>query len=91
MSAGSHTAGGAANAVAPTVEQVAAFLSDYDERQSIPFTRDQRPAAAAAASWVFAYNARCDACLLAADTEPVKGSVLEALLTADRGYLNLSF
>lgn len=91
MSAGSHTAGGAANAVAPTVAQVAAFLDDYDEAQPVPFTSDQRAAASAAAGWVLAYNARCELCFLGEDAQPPMGSALHALLTADRGYVDLRF
>ncbi|WP_432522261.1 hypothetical protein [Kineococcus sp. SYSU DK006] len=89
MSAGSHTAGGAANAVSPAVEQVAAFLDDYERARSRPFSARQRAAAAAAACWVLTYNARCDLCFLPADAEAPAGSALAAVESAGPQYLRL--
>ncbi|NAZ75154.1 phosphotransferase [Kineococcus sp. T13] len=89
MSAGSHTAGGPANAVSPAVEQVAAFLDDYERARSRPFSARQRAAAAAAACWVLTYNARCDLCFLPADAEAPPGSALAAVETAGPAYLRL--
>ncbi|MEZ0166493.1 hypothetical protein AB2L27_17170 [Kineococcus sp. LSe6-4] len=62
MCAGSYTAGGAANAAAPTVAQVTALLTDYQQARPGFLVGEQWAAAAAAACWVLAYNARCEVC-----------------------------
>jgi Ser/Thr protein kinase RdoA (MazF antagonist) len=83
LGAGSYTLGGAVDA-APTVEQVAAFVDDYSRARAVAFTGEQRAAAAAAACWVMAYNARCEVCVLADDADPAPGSSLRALQLAGR-------
>ncbi|WP_328291533.1 phosphotransferase [Kineococcus sp. NBC_00420] len=89
MCAGSYTAGGSANAAAPTVAQVAAFLEDY-QRARPGFVVGEQWAAAAAACWVMTYNARCEVCFLGLEAEPEPGSALGALVVAGRGYLDLA-
>ncbi len=61
--AGSFTEGSTAGASAPSPEEVAAFLADYDGSLERRFTGEQQVVAAAAATWVIAYNARCGVCL----------------------------
>jgi hypothetical protein len=89
LGAGSYTLGGVVEA-APTVEQVAAFVDDYSQARVVAFTGQQRAAAAAAACWVMAYNARCELCFLAPDAGPAPGSSLRALQLAGRQYLGLA-
>jgi Ser/Thr protein kinase RdoA (MazF antagonist) len=89
MSAASHTMAGADDGAAPSPGQVAAFLDDYAASRAAGFTAGERAAAAAAACWTLAYNARCDLFLLPARTAPVPGSALEALLQHRDAYLDL--
>ena len=91
MSAGSHTLGGSTSTAPPSLGQVSAFLGDYDRARAARFTVAQRAAAAAAACWVLAYNARCELSLLGPDAEPAGGSALLALRLVGRGYLDLDF
>jgi hypothetical protein len=91
MSAGSHTLGGSTSTAPPSLEQVSAFLGDYDRARAARFTVAQRAAAAAAACWVLAYNARCELSLLGPDAEPADGTALLALRLVGRGYLDLDF
>lgn len=90
MCAGSYTAGGVANAAAPTVAQVRALLMDYQQARPGFLIGEQWEAAAAAACWVMAYNARCEVCFLGPGAEPATGSALHALTVAGRGYLELA-
>lgn len=69
--------------------QVAAFLDDYALARPGPLD-GRRAAAAAAACWVMAYNARCETYFLAPGADPVAGSALHALGVAGRGYLDLA-
>ena len=89
MCAGSYTAGGVANAAAPTVAQVRALLMDYQQVRAGSLVGEQWSAAAAVACWVMAYNARCEVCFLGSGAEPARGSALHALTVAGRGYLEL--
>lgn len=88
MSAGSHTMGGSAAGSAPTPEQVAGFLSDYDDARGRPFISEERNAAVAAACWTLAYNARCEVSMLADETVDV-GGALHTLLDNQAAYLSL--
>ncbi len=90
MSAGSYTAGGAANEAAPTVAQVVSFLEDYQQARVGFLVDEQWVAAAAAACWVMTYNARCEVCFLDPEAEPDPGSALHALAAAGRDYLFLA-
>ncbi|WP_380176050.1 hypothetical protein ACFEMC_10360 [Kineococcus sp. DHX-1] len=89
MCAGSYTAGGVANAATPTVAQVRALLTDYQQARPGFLVGEQWSAAAAAACWVMAYNARCEVCFLGPGAEPETGSALHALMVAGRDYLEL--
>jgi len=58
VAAGAHTDGSTNGPAAPTPHEVAAFLTDYDDERNQPFTGAEQTATAAA-TWVMAYNARC--------------------------------
>lgn len=89
FAAGSYTAGNVTGPDAPTPADVAAFLTDYANRRPAAFTPTGRAAAAAAAAWVLAYNARCDLNRLPPGGRPPAGSALSALAQAGHGYLTL--
>jgi hypothetical protein len=59
VAAGAHPDGSVQGAAASTPQEVAAFLADYGQQREQPFTGAEQAAAAAAATWVMAYNARC--------------------------------
>jgi hypothetical protein len=59
LSAGSYLTDGSSTGGLPTPDEVAAFLVDYDHARRSPFTVRQQRVAAASATWVLAYNARC--------------------------------
>lgn len=52
--AASSTSGGGLS----TPEEVAAFLQDYEAARGVPLTRPEQRAAAGAAAWILAFNAR---------------------------------
>jgi Ser/Thr protein kinase RdoA (MazF antagonist) len=58
--AASPTGGGGLS----TPEEVAAFLRDYEDVRGQPLSERERRAAAAAASWILAFNARWQAALI---------------------------
>ena len=89
VAAGSHTDGSAAGAAAPAPYEVAAFLATYDECRGAPFTNPERAAAAAAAVWVMAYNARCQLAMTPPGQQPGEGSFLWRLARERDGYLRL--
>jgi hypothetical protein len=87
--AGAYTEGSRAGADAPTPEEVVAFLVDYEAQRLAPFSQNDQVAAAAAATWVLAYNARCG---LSADTLGVPasgGAPLDTLARYGTTYLTL--
>ncbi|ANY10763.1 hypothetical protein AFB00_30650 (plasmid) [Pseudonocardia sp. HH130630-07] len=59
LAAGAFTDGSPSGADAPTPEETAAFLTDYDHAREHRFSSGEQALAAAAAGWVLAYNARC--------------------------------
>lgn len=69
------SAGGFLMDGAPSPEQVAGFLADYERAHPGTFEPDERRAAVAAARWVLAFNARCDLAML--DGDVVAGSPLD--------------
>jgi hypothetical protein len=71
LAAGAHTEGSRTGAGAPTPDEVAAFLANYDDLRATPFTDAQQRAAAGAATWVLACNARCG---VSSDHPPADGS-----------------
>jgi hypothetical protein len=80
MSAGSSLQGGATESPAcPTPEEIDSYLDDYSSARQRPFTTSERQAGRAAAHWVLAYNARCQAALLGPDRDPEPGSTLHVL------------
>jgi hypothetical protein len=64
-----------------------AFTHDYEIVGGRRFNSSERSIAAAAASWVLAYNARCQLGLLPG--VPPVGSVLDVLSTRRQEYLEL--
>ena len=87
LAAGSFTEGGT-GADTPTTEEVTGFLRDYEQVRS-PFSEAEQRIAAAAVTWVLAYNARCQLSFLPPGGRPARGSSLEALTTHPDAYLNL--
>ena len=60
VAAASYLQGSTAGTAAPAPAEVAAFLADYDACRHRPCTGAAQAAAAAAATWTLAYNARCE-------------------------------
>jgi Phosphotransferase enzyme family len=89
VSAGAHTEGSVQGAAAPTPDEVAAFLAAYDDRRARPFTGAEQAAAVAAATWVMAYNARCQLSSQASGSPPGEGSALPMLSRHRDHYLRL--
>ena len=61
--ASSSTGGGGLS----TPEEVTAFLRDYEDVRAQPLSEPERRAAAAAAAWILAFNARWQVALIAHD------------------------
>lgn len=89
LSAADFASGGAVCADAPTPAEVAAFLRDYEEARSHPFSPAEQRKAAAAVMWVLSYNARCGVSFLPTDGSPPAGSALHALSTYGAAYLDI--
>jgi hypothetical protein len=87
--ASSFTEGSTAGASAPSPEEVAAFLADYDDCLERRFTGEQQVVAAAAATWVIAYNARCGVCLEALGYDMDAGCALQVLERHRDDYLRV--
>jgi hypothetical protein len=64
-------------------------LRDYEQVRSDPFREAEQRTAAAAVTWVLAYDARCQVSLLPLGGGPAGGSSLEALTTHPDAYLDL--
>ncbi len=89
FSAGAFTEGSTAGDETPTPAEVTAFLRDYEDSRPRPFTAAEQQAAAAAATWVLAYNARCVVSFLPRGESPSPGSPLHALDRHREAYLHL--
>jgi hypothetical protein len=89
LAAGCFTEGSTAGATTPTAAEVIGFLRDYEQARSHPFRDAEQRTAAAAVTWVLAYNARCELSLLPPSERPARGSSLHALTTHRDTYLNL--
>jgi Phosphotransferase enzyme family len=89
LSAGAHTEGSSSGSTAPTPDEVASFLADYDQARARRFTPTEQADAAAAATWVLAYNARCELSAQRASHEPSPGSPLSMLSRHGATYLRL--
>jgi Ser/Thr protein kinase RdoA (MazF antagonist) len=89
LAAGSFTMGSIAGANVPTPSEATAFLRDYEEVRSRPFSESEQRTAAAAVTWVLAYNARCAVSFLPPGALPPGGSALHALRTHRDAYLDL--
>jgi Phosphotransferase enzyme family len=89
LSAGSFTSGSIAGSSAPTPAEVTGFIRDYEEVRTHPFGESEQEAAAAAVTWVLAYNARCQLSFLPPGEPPPSGSWLHALTTRRDAYLDL--
>ena len=87
VNAGAFTSGGTAGYDTPTPDELREFLTEYDETRTARFTLAERQAATAAATWVLAYNARCQATMLAAGTEPQGGTPLAMARQYGDAYL----
>jgi hypothetical protein len=87
INAGSFTSGGPAGYDTPTPDEVRDFLTEYDESRSGRFEPAERLAAAAAATWVLAYNARCQAAMMTPGSEPEEGSPLAMASRYGPAYL----
>ncbi len=74
---------------APTTAEVTGFFRDYEEARSSAFNAAEQGIAAAAVSWVLAYNARCKVSSLRPDEPPPQGSALKALADHGDEYFNL--
>jgi phosphotransferase family enzyme len=85
--AGAYTEGSSAGANAPTPYEVTAFLADYEAHRHTPFSRDDQVAAAAAATWVLAYNARCGLSAETLGVSACEGSSLDTLSRYGSTYL----
>lgn len=90
MSAGSHTLRGAEEGGVPTPAQVAALLDDYESARLRAFSAVERSAAATAACWVLAYNARCELAFLPPGETPAPGTALRVLTEHRDAYLSLT-
>jgi len=86
LNAGGYTDTGTSDA-ATSPDDVAAFLADYDSVRPHAFSAQEQRFAAAAASWVVAYNHRCRLSLLPA--EAASSPSLELLHENRRHYLEL--
>ncbi len=89
LAAGCFTEGSSAGATTPTTVEVTGFLRDDEQVRSHPFRAAGQRTAAAAVTWLLAYNARCELSLLPLDGGPARGSPLHALTTQPDAYLNL--
>jgi hypothetical protein len=87
--AGAYTEGSRAGANAPTPDEVVAFLVDYEAQRSAPFRQHGQVAAAAAATWVLAYNARCGLSAATLGVPTSDGSPLDMLARYGTTYLTL--
>jgi hypothetical protein len=91
LCAGSYTEGSTHGTLAPSPDEVAAFLTEYAVARRTSFSRSQRRAAVAAATWVLAYNARCVLDLPALGIAVPEGSALSMLARHGRAYLDLNW
>ena len=89
MAAGCFTEGSTDGATMPTAAEVIGFLRDYEQARPHPFRDAEQRTAAAAATWVLAYNARCQLSFLPSGGLPPRGSSLHALTTHRDAYLDL--
>jgi hypothetical protein len=89
IAAGAFTEGSIAGTQAPTPQEVVAFLSECEATRPFPFSRSEQAAATAAATWVLAYNARCDVGAATFGTSASAGSPLQMLSRYGGSYLTL--
>jgi hypothetical protein len=89
IAAGAFTEGSITGTQAPTPQEVVAFLSEYDATRPHPFSKREQIAAAAAATWVLAYNARCDLSASRFGTPASAGLPLHMLSRYGGDYLTL--
>ncbi|WP_150307751.1 protein kinase family protein [Planctomonas psychrotolerans] len=77
FAAAAFTDGGVATQDLPSPDEVRAFLIDYDQARTRPFTKKDQEQASAAVAWTMAYNARCQVAFL--DGPPPPGTALHLL------------
>ena len=87
MTAATYADSGESGAGLSSPEDIAAFMHDYEIIAGRCFDSSEQSIAAAAASWVLAYNARCQLSLLPG--VPPVGSILDMLRTRRQEYLEL--
>jgi Phosphotransferase enzyme family len=74
---------------APAPDAIAAFLADVEDAAGRRFDAAQQRVAAGAATWVLAYNARCDLALQDPSDAPRAGSPLDVAARAGADVLAL--
>jgi hypothetical protein len=89
LAAGAYTEGSRTGAVAPTPDEVVAFLADYEAHRDAFFSQSDQKLAAAAATWVLAYNARCGLSAARWGLPASEGSPLHTLARYRAAYLTL--
>ncbi|MDX6264566.1 MAG: hypothetical protein QOH84_6254 [Kribbellaceae bacterium] len=89
LSAAGYTDSGSDAPDLPSPDDVVAFLTDYEAATSRSFSSAGQRTAMAAASWVIAYNARCDLSMLAGEPRP--GSPLDLARRHRDRYLDLTW
>jgi hypothetical protein len=65
--------------VAPTLDELWAFVEEYEAARGKPFTEAERATIGAAAAYALAYTARCENCFNPGATDYPAGSFREAL------------
>jgi hypothetical protein len=89
FSAASYAASSTTGGGLSTPEEAAAFLRDYDSARGAPLTEPERRAAAGAATWILAFNARWELAL-GGDGHDV-GTALWLVRERPEDYLTLSW
>ena len=89
FTAACYAASSTSGAGLSTPEDVAAFLRDYDVARGEPLTGREQRAAAAAAAWILAFNARWELALRT-DGE-AEGATLRLVRERQQDYLSLTW
>ena len=89
LSAGAYTEGGTDGGGAPSPQEVALFLADYDAHRDVRFSAAEQAAASAAAAWVIAYNARCGVSVLGHGLPQPDGAPLQMAGRYRERYLSV--
>jgi aminoglycoside phosphotransferase (APT) family kinase protein len=87
MAAASYADSGESGGGLLSPEDIVAFMRDYEAVNGRRFDSSEQSIAAAAATWVLAYNARCQLSLLSGP--PPAGSILDLLHIRRQEYVDL--